>query len=116
MQFTESLKGNYTFKKILKYGKYSNRKYLTLYLYKNNYNNETNKIGICVSKKHGNSVIRNKLKRWAREAYKEIEPFLKCGNSIIILFKKEIVVEELNLFVIKNELQEGLKKLDAFKN
>ncbi len=104
MVFTNSLKGRYVFKNVLRKGKYSHEDNITVYFLKNNKNVDKNFLGICVSKKHGNSVVRNRLKRWAREAYKEIEKKIKPGFNIIILFKKNINIDGVNFHVIKKEL------------
>ena len=110
MVFTKSLKGRYTFKLVFKRGKYTSNKYITLYTLKNTNNDSENCLGICVSKKHGNSVTRNRLKRWAKEAYKEIEKSLKKGYYIIVLYKKNIEVENLDYTVIKQEIEECMKE------
>ena len=62
-------------------------------------------------KKHGNSVVRNKLKRWAREGYKELEDSIKKGYYIIILYKKKIQVDELNFNEVKSEIEVGMKEV-----
>ena len=87
MKFTLRLKKNRIFRYVLKKGKYSKSgKYLTLHYTKNKGNSSLNFFGVCVSKKNGNSVCRNKLKRWAREAYKLEEYKLRRGVNIIFLY------------------------------
>ena len=89
---TISLKKKFDFKKTLNYGRYAAGEYISVYVLKrkSTEDQEQNLFGICVSKKHGNSVVRNRLKRWARESYKELEKNIKLGNIIIILYKKDI--------------------------
>ena len=84
MRYTKSLKGSINFKRVLKQGKYVSGKNIAVYIKKNNLNCENN-LGICVSKKHGNSVTRNRLKRWVREAYYFFENEIIKGNNIVIL-------------------------------
>ena len=112
MVFTKSLKGRYSFKYMLKKGKYISRNNITTYYIKNKWNENENFLGICVSKKHGNSVERNKLKRWAREAYKEIENDLNKGYKIIILYKKNVEIENINFHILKEELISCLKETE----
>ena len=109
MVFTSSLKGRYLFKKILKRGKYYSEDNITVYAMKND--SENNYLGICVSKKHGNSVVRNKLKRWVREGYKELESSMKKGYYIIVLYKKKIQVDELNFNKVKSEIETAMKEV-----
>ena len=115
MVFTKSLKGQYSFKVIFKRGEYVSNNNVTVYVLKNRKYENINFLGICVSKKHGNSVVRNKLKRWVREAYKEIENDLDKGYNIIVLYKKNIDVSKLDFCCIRKELTECLNKLGMQK-
>ena len=45
---------------------------------------EKNRIGISVSKKVGNSVVRHRLTRLIRESYRISEEKFRCGFDIII--------------------------------
>ena len=68
MKFSESLKKNSDFQKVYRQGKsYANR-YLVMYVLENH--TEGNRLGISVSKKVGNSVIRHHLTRLIRESYR----------------------------------------------
>lgn len=68
MKYAESLKKNYEFRVVYRKGKSLANKYLVLYKYRNNKSN--NRIGISVSKKVGNSVIRSRVTRLIRESYR----------------------------------------------
>ena len=114
MVFTKSLKERYSFKYMLKKSKYISKEYITVYYLKDKNKTEENFLGICVSKKHGNSVVRNKLKRWVREAYKELEPAIKKGYKIIVLYKKNINTENINFHVLKDELNSCLKEAEIY--
>ena len=66
MKFSESLKKNKDFQVVYKNGKsYANR-YLVLYIRENGM--DKNRLGISVSKKVGNSVVRHHLTRLIRES------------------------------------------------
>ena len=83
MQFSESLKKNKDFQKIYKKGKSYANKYLVMYVLKNDL--EKNRIGISVSKKVGNSVIRHHLTRLIRESYRLHEDVFDSGLDIVII-------------------------------
>ena len=68
MKFSESLKRNSDFQRVYREGKsYANR-YLVLYVLQNQ--TERNRLGISVSKKVGNSVVRHRMARLIRESYR----------------------------------------------
>lgn len=79
----ESLKKNQDFQNVYKYGKsYANR-FLVMYVLKNNL--EKNRIGISVSKKVGNSVIRHHLTRLVRESYRLHEDMFNSSLDIVVI-------------------------------
>ena len=116
MVFTKSLKGRYSFKYMLKKSKYISSKNITVYYLKDRVYTDENFLGICVSKKHGNSVVRNKLKRWVREVYKDIEKKLNKGYKIIVLYRKNISVDSIDFHVLKEELNNCLKETEIYIN
>lgn len=83
MLFTKSLKKNYQFKYVYNKGKSIANKFLVMYAVKNNA--VENYIGISVSKKVGNSVIRSRVTRLIRESYRLGEANLKKGYSIVVI-------------------------------
>lgn len=68
MKYGESLKKNYEFRTVYRRGKSLANKYLVVYKYKNN--KGSNRVGISVSKKVGNSVVRSRVTRLIRESYR----------------------------------------------
>ena len=60
-------------------------------------------------------MVRNKLKRWAREAYKELESNVKKGYYIVVLYKKNIDIENVNYSAVKRELGECFEKNQFFE-
>lgn len=86
MVFSESLKKNSDFQNVYRNGKsYANR-YLVMYILENRTN--SNRIGISVSKKVGNSIVRHRVKRLVKEAYRLHESEFRNGLDIAIVVRK----------------------------
>jgi len=83
MLFSESLKKNEQFQFVYKNGKSYANKYLIMYVKKNGL--EKNRIGISVSKKVGNSVVRHRVTRLVRESYRLHENIFNSGLDIVIV-------------------------------
>lgn len=108
MNFSESLKKNLEFKIVYENGKSFANKYLVMYVLNNGINK--NRIGISVSKKVGNSVIRHRITRLVKESYRLNENCIKNGLDIVIVARvgaknknyKEIESALMHLFKIHN--------------
>ena len=86
MKFSESLKRNGDFRKVYAGGKsYANR-YLVLYVLNNGTNG--NRLGISVSKKVGNSVIRHRITCLIRESYRIREDLFNSGLDMVVVARK----------------------------
>ena len=83
MLFSESLKKNEQFQFVYKNGKSYDNKYLIMYVKKNGL--EKNRIGISVSKKVGNSVVRHRVTRLVRESYRLHESIFNSGLDIVVV-------------------------------
>ena len=83
MKFSESLKSNRDFKNVYNRGKSYANKYLVMYVLENN--SERNRIGISVSKKVGNSVVRHHITRLLRESYRLHEDIFNSGLDIVVI-------------------------------
>ena len=86
MNFSESLKKNSDFKNVYSRGKSYANKYLVMYMLENNMGK--NRIGISVSKKVGNSVVRHRITRLVRESYRLHENIFNSGLDIVIVARK----------------------------
>ena len=86
MIFSESLKKNYDFQRVYKNGKSYANKYLVMYVLENN--TERNRLGISVSKKVGNSVVRHRITRLIRESYRLHENIFNSGLDIVVIARK----------------------------
>lgn len=83
MEYSESLKKNRDFQLVYRTGtSYANR-YLVMYVRENQL--DKNRIGISVSKKVGNSVVRHRLCRLVRESYRLHEDVFHRGLDIVLV-------------------------------
>ena len=83
MKHSESLKKNMDFQNVYKNGKSYANKYLVMYVLENDLNK--NRIGISVSKKVGNSVIRHRITRLIRESYRLQEDVFNSSLDIVVI-------------------------------
>lgn len=104
MQFSESLKKKHEFQSVYRNGRSFANKYLVMYVEENGL--EKNRIGISVSKKVGNSVVRHRITRLVRESYRLHENIFNSGLDIVIVARpgaatvgyKEVESALLHLF------------------
>ena len=83
MKYSEALKKNEDFRELYRTGKSFANKYLIMYVKRND--TEYNRIGISVSKKVGNSVIRHRITRLIRESYRLSEDGFISGLDIVVV-------------------------------
>ena len=83
MNLSESLKNSKQFSNVYKNGiSYANR-YLVMYKLENQLG--TNRLGISVSKKVGNSVIRHRVTRLIRESFRLNKNKFSNGYDIVVV-------------------------------
>ncbi|MCR4705314.1 MAG: ribonuclease P protein component [Lachnospiraceae bacterium] len=86
MKFSESLKSYRDFRFVYDHGKsYANR-LLVMYVVENS--QQINRLGISVSKKVGNSVVRHHITRLLRESYRLHESIFNSGLDIVVVARK----------------------------
>lgn len=83
MVFSESLKKNGDFQRVYKSGTSYANKYLVMYVLRRD--TDRNRIGISVSKKVGNSVVRHRVTRLIRESYRLNEMRFDGGLDAVIV-------------------------------
>lgn len=71
-----------------------------------------NRLGLTVSKKIGNAVKRNLVRRWIYEAFRLYEPQLKTGYNIVIVAKSAALDGEFHK--IHRTIGGVLKKAELF--
>ncbi len=74
---------NKDFQIVYKKGKSYANKYLVMYVLENG--TQENRLGISVSKKVGNSVVRHRITRLIRECYRLQESKFRNGYDIVVV-------------------------------
>ena len=74
---------NKDFQVVYNKGKSYANKYLVMYILENG--TEENRLGISVSKKVGNSVVRHRITRLIRESYRLQESKFQNGYDIVVI-------------------------------
>lgn len=85
MSSYETLKKNIDFQKVYKSGKSYANKYLVMYVLENG--TDITRIGISVSKKVGNSIVRHRLARLVREAFRLNTSHIPDGIDVVVVVK-----------------------------
>ena len=83
MKYSESLKKSKDFQQVYRHGTSKANRYLVMYVLENQY--MKNRLGISVSKKVGNSVVRHRITRLIRESYRLQEEHFKRGLDIVVI-------------------------------
>ena len=83
MRNINSIKKNSDFQKVYREGKSYANKYLVMYILEND--TDETKLGISVSKKVGNSVVRHRITRLIRESYRLHRELFSSGLNIVII-------------------------------
>ena len=82
-KLSETLKRNCDFQYVYRNGKSYANKYLVMYILENH--GDRNRLGISVSKKVGNSVVRHRVTRLVRESYRLHENIFNSGLDIVVI-------------------------------
>ena len=115
----DSLKKNKDFQNVYRNGKSYADKYLVMYVLENGL--ESNRIGISVSKKVGNSVVRHHLTRLLRESYRLHEDMFNSGLDIVVVARstaKDISYHEVESALLHlgglHKIISKEKKMESF--
>lgn len=112
MKKSYRIKKNIEFQQVFKKGKsFANRQFVVYVLKKEEQQNF--RIGLSVSKKIGNAVKRNEIKRYLRQSFHELEEQISNGNDYVIIARKP--ASEMNFHEINKSLQHVLKVAKVLK-
>ena len=85
MKYTESLKKNDQFRRVYNEKKAKADRFFVMFIRENGLDH--NRLGISVSKKAGNSVVRHRLTRLIRESYRLHEEMFSSGLDIVVTIR-----------------------------
>lgn len=106
------VKKNKEFQEAFKKGKsVANRQFVVYVLSKPG--QENFRIGLSVSKKIGNAVVRNQVKRYVRQSFHEFQERVIPGNDYIIIARKPVA--DMGMQEIKKSLEHVLKVAKVLK-
>ncbi|GEN56409.1 ribonuclease P protein component [Halolactibacillus alkaliphilus] len=106
------LKSNDDFQQVFKRGtSFANRQLVLYYLPKQDQTHF--RIGLSVSKKVGNAVVRNRIKRYLRQAFHELDQDVKQAYDFVIIAR--VPTKDLNFHEMKKSLTHVLFKSKLFK-
>lgn len=83
MVHTQSLKQNYLFRRLYQRGKSAAGRYVVVYCRKNGL--PYNRLGLTAGTKIGHAVVRNRIRRRIREAYRLSEDSYYRGYDIVVV-------------------------------
>lgn len=118
MKKFNSIKKNSDFQKVYRTGRSFANKLLVMYVIKTE--REDTRIGISVSKKVGNSVVRHHITRLVRESYRLLKDRVKTGLDIVVVARaaakesdfKKIESAYLHLCGLHNILENRSENID----
>ena len=70
------------------------------------------RVGFSVSKKLGNSVVRNRVKRRLRDSFRPMIPCVKSGYNLIFIAREPVVQESFHN--IEKTMRNLLRKADLW--
>ena len=107
MKKTNIIKKNFDISKVLDSKKCYRNRYFNIYYNENNVGKY--RFAVCVSKKIGNAVTRNKVKRQVKDVIDKSNLVFNSNTDYVIIIKKEI--NEIKYSEIKQKLMDLLKKV-----
>ena len=113
------LKKNFEFRTIYRRGKSFANDILVMYILSNKKNKDKNftfynKLGVSVSKKVGNSVIRSRCKRLISESFRLNHDCIKKGYDFVFIARNPI--KDKNYADVEKAMKNLIKKAGLYNN
>ncbi len=97
---------NFEYIKVYQAGRRWSSPFFTVYIKENGL--DTTRLGVSVSKRIGNSVVRNRIKRRLKEVFKKNTKKIKKGFDVVISAKKP--ARDADFWVVEKEVINLLKR------
>ena len=107
------IKKNKDFQTVFKNGKSIANRQFVIYMLQNPVEQEF-RIGLSVSKKIGNAVTRNRIKRLIRQVFLEEKHRIKSGKEFIIIARKPAA--DMGYHEVKNSLDHLFRKAKIYQS
>lgn len=114
MEFTQSLKLNHVFRRLYQKGKSSAGRCVVVYCRKNGM--DCNRLGLTTGTKLGHAVVRNRIRRRIREAYRLSESSYIRGYDIVVVARSrsaDASYHEIAADLLKQSEKLGLIRKDV---
>ena len=113
------LKKNFEFTIVYKRGKSFANELLVMYILKNRRNKDRDflaysKVGICVSKKVGNSVVRSRCKRLITESFRLNYNYIVKGYDFVFIARNPL--QSKSYFEVERAMRSLIKKAGLYNN
>ncbi|WP_257351705.1 ribonuclease P protein component [Pseudalkalibacillus decolorationis] len=106
------IKKNKEFQEVFRNGvSFANRQFVVYYMEKSE--QTYFRLGLSVSKKIGNAVTRNRIKRYVREVFHELEDEIKTSYDYVIIARKP--TSSMNFHEVKSSLMHVMKRSKLLK-
>jgi len=74
-----------------------------------------NRVGITVTKKTGNAVVRNRVKRIIREAYRQLDSQMSIKTGMLVVISAREAATNSNTATVKKDILWALRKLEMIQ-
>jgi ribonuclease P protein component len=101
------LASNSQFRTVMANGKRLSDSLLTLYVAKNDFS--YSRLGVSVGKSHGNAVVRNRIKRLLREAFRHNQDRIPAGFDYLLMISPQLSKKSLDKDTVKELTFENVK-------